>query len=117
MVDSFRSIYPINSGIPEGQAAAVGRYPEDSYFNGNPWFLCTLAAAEQLYDALYTWNRTGSLTITPTSLSFFQDLYSSAATGTYSTPSSAYSSIVDAVGTYADGFVSIVVSLTHGVNL
>lgn len=113
VTDSFRSIYPLNSGTNAGQAVAVGRYPEDSYYNGNPWFLCTLAAAEQLYDALYQWSRIGSLTITEVSLGFFQDLYSSAATGTYSASSATYSSIVDAVGTYADGFLSIVVRLMH----
>jgi glucoamylase len=34
-VDSFRSIYGINSGIPPNQGAATGRYPEDVYYNGN----------------------------------------------------------------------------------
>ncbi|CAK7202231.1 glycoside hydrolase 15 protein [Sporothrix eucalyptigena] len=106
--DSFRSVYSLNSGIAEGTAVNVGRYPEDSYYNGNPWFLTTLAAAEQLYDALYTWNRIGSLTITSTSLAFFQDLYSSAAVGTYASSTSTYSAIVAAVKTYADGYVSLV---------
>jgi glucoamylase len=110
VTDSFRSVYTINSGIAEGKAVAVGRYPEDSYYNGNPWYLCTMAAAELLYDALYQWNRIGSLTITSVSLSFFQDMYSSAATGTYSSSSATYSTIVSAVKTYADGYMSIVVS-------
>jgi len=35
-VDSFRPIYPINSGIPSNAAVATGRYPEDVYFGGNP---------------------------------------------------------------------------------
>ncbi|KAJ5937058.1 glucan 1-4-alpha-glucosidase [Penicillium verhagenii] len=108
LTDSFRSVYTLNSGIAEGTAVAVGRYPEDSYYNGNPWFLCTLAAAELLYDALYQWNNIGSLTIDSTSLAFFTDLYSSAATGTYSSSSATYSSIVSAVKTYADGYVAIV---------
>lgn len=112
VTDSFRSIYSVNSGIAAGKAVSVGRYPEDSYYNGNPWYLCTLAAAEQLYDAIYTWNRIGSLTITSVSLSFFKDLYSSAATGTYSSSSDTYSSIVAAVKEYADGYVSIVVCCT-----
>ncbi|CAI7627973.1 unnamed protein product [Penicillium discolor] len=112
VTDSFRSIYSVNSGIAAGKAVSVGRYPEDSYYNGNPWYLCTLAAAEQLYDAIYTWNRIGSLTITSVSLSFFQDLYSSAATGTYSSSSDTYSSIVAAVKAYADGYVSIVEQYT-----
>lgn len=34
-VDSFRSIYTINSGISSDAAVATGRYPEDSYYNGN----------------------------------------------------------------------------------
>ena len=56
VTDSFRSIYSINSGIPQGKGVAVGRYSEDVYqgmhsFNslriahitdssclgGNPW--------------------------------------------------------------------------------
>ncbi|RAK79574.1 putative glucan 1,4-alpha-glucosidase [Aspergillus fijiensis CBS 313.89] len=114
--DSFRSVYSLNSGIAEGTAVAVGRYPEDSYYNGNPWFLTTLAAAEQLYDAIYQWNRIGSITITSTSLAFFQDLYSSAAVGTYSSSSSAFTSIISAVKTYADGYVSVAEShaMTNG---
>lgn len=91
---------------------AVGRYPEDSYYNGNPWFLTTLAAAELLYDAIYQWNQIGSITITDTSLAFFQDLYSSAAVGTYSSSSSTFTDIIDAVKTYADGYVSIVVRIS-----
>lgn len=106
--DSFRSVYSLNSGIAEGVAVAVGRYPEDSYYNGNPWFLSNLAAAEQLYDAIYQWNKIGSITIDSTSLAFFKDVYSSAATGTYAAGSTAFTSIVNAVKTYADGYVSIV---------
>ncbi|KAG2412514.1 glucoamylase precursor [Aspergillus terreus] len=106
--DSFRSIYSINSGISSGKAVAVGRYPEDSYYNGNPWFLTTLAAAEQLYDAIYQWQKIGSITITDVSLAFFKDLYSSAAVGTYASSSSTFTSIVNAVKTYADGYMSIV---------
>ena len=109
VTDSFRSIYAINAGRAENQAVAVGRYPEDSYYNGNPWFLTTLAAAEQLYDALYQWDHIGSLAITDVSLPFFKALYSSAATGTYASSTTVYKDIVNAVKTYADGYVQIVV--------
>jgi glucoamylase len=34
-VDSFRSVYAINAGIPENHAPATGRYQEDVYFDGN----------------------------------------------------------------------------------
>lgn len=82
LVDSFRGIYGVNKGRSTGQAAAVGRYAEDVYFGGNPWYLATLAAAEQLYDALYQWDKQGRLTVTSVSLPFFQDLVN-VTTGTY----------------------------------
>ncbi|KAJ5088074.1 hypothetical protein N7456_011690 [Penicillium angulare] len=112
VVDSFRSLYSINSGKSAGSAVAIGRYAEDTYQGGNPWYLATLAAAEQLYDALYQWDKQGSLSIGQTSLPFFQALDSSTATGNYSSSSSTYSSLTSAVKTYADGFVSIVQQYT-----
>ncbi|KAI8963374.1 carbohydrate-binding module family 20 protein [Daldinia sp. FL1419] len=108
VVDSFRDIYGLNSGIPTGSAIAVGRYPEDVYYNGNPWYLLTLAAAEQLYDALYVWQTTGSITVTSTSLPFFQDLVSDVAAGTYKAGTDTYTSIYNAVFLYADGFFNVV---------
>ncbi|TGJ85214.1 hypothetical protein E0Z10_g3547 [Xylaria hypoxylon] len=105
VVDSFRSIYTINAGIGAGSAVAVGRYPEDSYYNGNPWYLNTLAAAEQLYDALYVWQTSGSITVTSTSLAFFRALVPSVAAGTYPSTSATYTTIYNAVFLYADGFV------------
>ncbi|KAI1471374.1 carbohydrate-binding module family 20 protein [Daldinia caldariorum] len=108
VVDSFRGIYSINAGIPSGSAVAVGRYSEDVYYNGNPWYLLTLAAAEQLYDALYVWQTTGSITVTSVSLSFFQDLVPSVQAGTYKAGTETYTTIYNAVYLYADGFVNIV---------
>ena len=40
--DSFRTIFPINAGVAEGSAVAVGRYPEDVYQGGNPWYVSEL---------------------------------------------------------------------------
>ncbi|KAG8856251.1 hypothetical protein FRB96_006563 [Tulasnella sp. 330] len=105
VVNSFRSLYSINSGLAAPAAVAIGRYKEDTYYNGNPWFLCTFAAAEQLYDALYTWNVQGNITITATSLPFFQQFLSTAAVGTYLSTSTTYTSIISGVQTMADGFV------------
>ncbi|KAJ5226860.1 uncharacterized protein N7469_006866 [Penicillium citrinum] len=112
VIDSFRSIYKVNSGKGSGSAVALGRYAEDTYQGGNPWYLSNLAAAEQLYDALYQWKKQGILTITQTSLPFFQDLDSTARVGNYSASSSTYSSITKAVRTYADGFISVVQQYT-----
>ncbi|EEU45836.1 uncharacterized protein NECHADRAFT_92513 [Fusarium vanettenii 77-13-4] len=107
VTDTFRS-YNLNKGIAQGTAVAIGRYIEDVYYNGNPWYLTTLAAAEQLYDAVYVWKQKGSITVTDTSLSFFKDLVSSVSTGTYASGSTTFQQIIDAVSTYADGYVGIV---------
>ncbi|KAJ4135994.1 hypothetical protein NW768_003602 [Fusarium equiseti] len=107
VTDSFRS-WNINKGISQGSAVAVGRYVEDVYYNGNPWYLATLAAAEQLYDALYVWKQKGSINVNDVSLSFFKDLVSGISTGTYASDSATFKSITDAVSKYADGYVSIV---------
>jgi glucoamylase len=45
---SFRSIYSINSTFSD-LGTAIGRYPEDQYYGGNPWFLATMALAEYHY--------------------------------------------------------------------
>ncbi|KAF5693987.1 glucoamylase [Fusarium globosum] len=107
VTDSFRS-WNINKGISQGSAVAVGRYVEDVYYNGNPWYLATLAAAEQLYDAIYVWKQQGSITVSDVSLSFFKGLVSSVSTGTYASDSATFKSITDAVSKYADGYVAIV---------
>ncbi|KAF2267349.1 glucoamylase [Lojkania enalia] len=112
LTDSFRPVYGINNGIPQGSAVAVGRYPEDVYFNGNPWYLATLAAAEQLYSALYQFNKTGSITITSTSLPFWQSIYPSAASGNFPSSSPTFASLTSSLKTYADGYVAIVQKYT-----
>ncbi|KAK7215692.1 hypothetical protein V2G26_003695 [Clonostachys chloroleuca] len=112
VVDSFRSIYAINSGIAQGKAAAVGRYAEDVYYNGNPWYLTTLAAAEQLYAAIYQWDKIGSLTVDSVNLAFFKDIVPSAAAGTYAKGSTTYQTIISAVHTYADDFIAVVQKYT-----
>ncbi|PSR78190.1 hypothetical protein PHLCEN_2v7522 [Hermanssonia centrifuga] len=106
-VDSFRSIYPINNGIASNGAVATGRYPEDVYQGGNPWYLSTMAVAEQLYDALYVWDTQDSLTVTSISLPFFQLFDSAIQSGTYPSSSSAFTTLTSAIRTFADGFIAI----------
>ena len=121
-MDAFRYIYTLNAGIPANAAVATGRYPEDVYEGGNvsphslhlfeshmilqPWYLTTFAAAEQLYDALIVWNNQGFLTVTYTSLGFFQQFDTSLTTGTYDASSSTFTSLTSAIKTFADGIVA-----------
>ena len=44
--DLFDAEYAINSKRPPERGPAMGRYANDAYFGGNPWYLATLAAAE-----------------------------------------------------------------------
>ncbi|KAI1434612.1 family 15 glycosyl hydrolase [Xylaria sp. CBS 124048] len=113
-VDPFRdpSLYPINNGIPKSQGVAVGRYAEDIYFNGNPWYLITAGAAEFLYDAVAQWKTQASLTIDKTSLPFFQDIYTAAQVKTYTSSDSEFASILTAVTDYADSFIAVVQKYT-----
>ncbi|KAI8583012.1 hypothetical protein K450DRAFT_196587 [Umbelopsis ramanniana AG] len=111
LVNSFRNYYPVNNGKSSNEAVALGRYIHDVYYNGNPWYLTTLAAAEQLYDAIYVWKKQGRLEITTISESFFNQ-FGSVSVGTYKSSSSTYKKIVSAVSTYADGFVDMVAKYT-----
>lgn len=106
VVDSFRDIYPINNGISLGQPLAVGRYPEDTYFGGNPWYLTTLAVAEFLYDAVAQFEMAESLTIDDINLAFFKDIYPNATTGIYR--GNNLNDVLASMTNYADGFVSVV---------
>jgi glucoamylase len=69
--------------------------------------LTTAAVAEQLYDALIVWTRQGSLTVTNTSLAFFQQFLSSVTTGTYASSTPTFITLTSAVRTFADGFLAI----------
>jgi glucoamylase len=110
-VDTFRdpNLYPINAGIPSSQGVAVGRYPEDTYYGGNPWYLITLGAAEFLYDAVAQWSAQKSITVDSVSLPFFQALYANATTTTYKQcrKSGPFRQILTAATTFADSFVAV----------
>ncbi|KAI1264227.1 carbohydrate-binding module family 20 protein [Xylariaceae sp. FL1019] len=115
-VDVFRNstLYPINADIPKTSGIALGRYSEDVYYGGNPWYLITSGAAEFLYDAAAQWKFQGSLTIDETSLPFFEDLYPTAQAKKYTAfgKSPELPKIINAVTKYADSFVEVVEKYT-----
>ncbi|MGA2706556.1 MAG: glycoside hydrolase family 15 protein [Isosphaeraceae bacterium] len=73
--------YKINRTTQDDQGevlgTAIGRYPEDRYFGGNPWFLCTAAMGELYFRAANLWESKGSLTVSDSSKAFFSSLASS----------------------------------------
>src|SRR6185437_15549118 len=44
--DRFDTEYSINRERTQERGPAMGRYPGDAYYGGNPWYLATLATAE-----------------------------------------------------------------------
>jgi len=74
---------------------------------GNPWYLATFAAAEQLYLSLHTWAAQGSLQVTSLSQPFFAQFIPSITPGIYASSTSTYSALTTAIRSYADGFVAM----------
>lgn len=110
VVDSFRGLYKVNQGLPKDKPVAIGRYPEDVYYDGNPWYLTTYAVAEQLYDAIYQWKRIGKIQVDDVSLGFFKQIHPSVTSGLYESGSEQFEDIINAVKSYADGFFEVTVS-------
>ncbi|KAF4577037.1 hypothetical protein EYR36_005024 [Pleurotus pulmonarius] len=106
-VDAFRGLYRINRGTAYSEAVAVGRYPEDIYMGGHPWYLTTAAVAEQLYDALYVWKTQGYIEITRVSLSFFRMVSPRIRPGTYTSDRLEYHELLTEVRKFADGFIAV----------
>ena len=106
LVDSFRNLFPINKNASAPAAVLIGRYPEDTYYEGGAWPLCTLALAEMLYDAVAQFKKAGHISVDKDSVGFFKDIYPQANVSTYT--GGAMTDILNAMSTYADGFVSAV---------
>lgn len=110
VVDSFRPIYGVNQGVADDVGVAVGRYAEDVYYGGNPWFLCTLAAAEFLYDVAAQLEARQSVPIDGYSLPFFRDIFPSAEVGTVQASGSngLFERLIGNITDYAESFIAIV---------
>jgi glucoamylase len=68
--------------------------------------------AEQLYDALLTWESIGLIDVTDISLDLFRQFAPSIAPGSYQSASSEYRQLASAIKTFADGFVEIAAKYT-----
>lgn len=66
---AFSQAYAINAKR-EGQAVAIGRFTDDRYFGGNPWYLTTAAFAELHYRVAAAIEAKGELRVTPRNRAF-----------------------------------------------
>lgn len=84
LVDSFQELYPVNSRDLPG--VAIGRYPEDQYYGGNPWVLATAALAEFHYRVLNSFSETGVIQITDVNQKYFEQILKMADLNLYFKP-------------------------------
>lgn len=68
---SFKTIYGLNRDLSTG--TAIGRYPEDHYFGGNPWVLTTAAYAEMNLRIADQIARAKTFVLTETQAAYFAE--------------------------------------------
>ncbi|KAI0044584.1 glycoside hydrolase family 15 protein [Auriscalpium vulgare] len=105
--DKFKAMFPLTDNTPADKPGWFGFFTEDEFIGGQPQFFSTFNAAEQLYAALNTWDKIGSLTITPVSLKFFVQFDKNVEVGTYAKNSKTYSQLTVAIRSYADEIIVI----------
>ncbi|KNE71963.1 hypothetical protein AMAG_16386 [Allomyces macrogynus ATCC 38327] len=74
LAEHHRRVFAINLRFRPDLPPAIGRYEEDQFMGGNPWFLCTLAMAELHFRVAVRIVRDGFVTITSRSIAFFAAL-------------------------------------------
>ncbi|GAA5937439.1 hypothetical protein JCM10213_007235 [Rhodosporidiobolus nylandii] len=129
---SFTSLYPINrprvsrlsrlftseqqttfatppSFVPAPlRPLAIGRYREDVYYGGNPWYLTTLAAAEQLYRAVIAWEKNGKIVVNGDAKFWGALLERQVSEGSYERRTEGtFEAMVNAAKGFADGLLDI----------
>ena len=83
----FDAEYPLNRQRPPDQGSAMGRYANDAYYGGNPWYLATLAAAEFYFKLAIGLRSRGEMAATDDNARFRRRL--SAAGGAGDSPAAA----------------------------
>ncbi len=71
LVLKFKEIYPINNTFV---GVGIGRYAEDTYFGGQPWFLLTAALSEYYYELALMIKENGKVNITSDNMGFFNNI-------------------------------------------
>jgi glucoamylase len=126
LIDAYRTHYPINQAIPKNEPVLIGGYLEDSFLGGGvsspfisqisssssqPYqaqYFSTFNSAEQLLDAVHTWNLLGGLDVTKQSLSFFRQFDPDVRLGTYRTGSATFDRLIDGIMTWAENTILLV---------
>ncbi len=119
--DRFKEVFPISQNSTSEQLPFYGFFLEDEFLGGHvcpmselsclvntiaqPQFLTSFSSAEQLYDALITWDLVGSLEVTPVDLKFWKQFDSSVKIGRYNKGSEKYTELTKAVREWSNKIV------------
>lgn len=112
LVRIYRDRFLINQGIPKEKPILLGDFLEDTILDGGPLYFPTFNSAEQLFDALITWDHIGELQVTNRSLKFFQQFDKDVTTGTYTNVSGTYMSLTQRIKEWANDQILLVANYT-----
>lgn len=103
--DHFKAFFPISQNFTDKQPPFYGFFTEDEFIGGHPQFFASYNSAEQLYDALITWDLIGSLNVTNVDLKFWRQFNSKVEIGKYKKGSKKYNALTKAVHNWANEIV------------
>ena len=124
--DHFKEFFPISQNYTDKQPPFYGFFTEDQFIGGHvcgysvnsssrmtdnalfttqPQFFASYNSAEQLYDALITWDQIGSLSVTRVDLKFWRQFDPKVKIGKYKKGSKTYDALTGAVHDWANKIV------------
>lgn len=113
--DAFAKSFAFTQNLPPDSDQLnpfFGWFLEERLLGGHAQYFGTLHAAEQLFDALITWDLLGELQVTEVSLKFFGQFDQGIKVGTYRKGSDVYESLTDAITNWAEKTVLFVADHT-----
>ncbi|KAF8266130.1 Six-hairpin glycosidase-like protein [Lactarius quietus] len=108
LIDVYRTHYTINEAIPKDQPVLIGGFLEDAFLGGGAQYFATFNSAEQLFDAVLTWDLLGELNVTEKTLPFFQQFDEELEVGTYHKGSMTYEILTDGITSWAKHTILLV---------
>ncbi|KAF8494643.1 Six-hairpin glycosidase-like protein [Russula emetica] len=103
--DRFKAFFPISRNFTENQPPYYGFFTEDQFIGGHPQFFASYNSAEQLYDALITWDLIGYIDVTPVSLKFWKQFNCRVSVQRYKKGSRGYKALTEYVRDWANKIV------------
>ncbi|KAI0292707.1 Six-hairpin glycosidase-like protein [Multifurca ochricompacta] len=103
--DAFKEAFPVNQGLPSNQSPFFGSSSKINCSEGITPFVQYFASfnvAEQIFDALITWDLLGELQVTNVSLQFFRQFDEDVVTGVYVKGSERYERLTFALNDWAE---------------